>query len=41
MAKILTFPEVCNRYNVNKLMQLIERGPDAYPGAAQIIKQNT
>lgn len=33
MAKILTFPERANRYNIEKLRALIRTGPENHPGA--------
>ena len=33
MCKILTYPEIVNRYNIHKLTELVRRGPDNYPGA--------
>ena len=33
MAKVLTFPDKVNRYNIEKLRKLILRGPDNHPGA--------
>ena len=33
IAMNLTFPEVVNKYNKDKLTQLIRNGPDVYPGA--------
>jgi DNA-directed RNA polymerase III subunit RPC1 len=38
MAKILTFPEQVNRYNIQSLKQLILRGPKNHPGANQVVK---
>ena len=38
ICKILTFPEVVNRYNYKKLEKLVENGPNVYPGANYIIK---
>jgi DNA-directed RNA polymerase I subunit RPA1 len=35
-AKKLTFPEVVNDYNINKMRQLILNGPHHYPGANSI-----
>ena len=33
MAKVLTFPERVNRYNIDKLRKLVLNGPDVHPGA--------
>lgn len=33
IAMNLTFPEVVNKYNIEKLTQLVRNGPDVYPGA--------
>jgi DNA-directed RNA polymerase beta' subunit len=33
VAKVLTFPEKVNKYNINKLKKLILNGPDVHPGA--------
>jgi DNA-directed RNA polymerase III subunit RPC1 len=33
MAKILTFPDRVNRYNIEKLKVLVRNGPVNYPGA--------
>lgn len=33
MAKVLTFPERVNRYNIEKLRKLILTGPEVHPGA--------
>jgi DNA-directed RNA polymerase III subunit RPC1 len=38
MAKILTFPEQVNRYNIESLRKLILRGPKLHPGANQVVK---
>jgi DNA-directed RNA polymerase III subunit RPC1 len=40
VAKILTYPERCTRYNRKKLQRLILNGPDIHPGANYIMKQN-
>lgn len=37
MAKILTFPERVNKYNINKLRKLVINGPENYPGANYFI----
>jgi len=33
IAMNLTFPEVVNKYNRERLMKLVKNGPDVYPGA--------
>jgi DNA-directed RNA polymerase III subunit RPC1 len=33
MAKILTYPERVNQYNLDKLKQLVLSGPEKHPGA--------
>lgn len=33
IAMNLTFPEIVNKYNRDKLLQLVRNGPDVYPGA--------
>ncbi|ODV80533.1 DNA-directed RNA polymerase III subunit C1 [Suhomyces tanzawaensis NRRL Y-17324] len=40
VAKILTYPEKCTRYNRKKLQRLILNGPDVHPGANYLAKQN-
>lgn len=40
VAKILTYPERCTRYNRQKLQKLILNGPDVHPGANYVMKQN-
>lgn len=40
VAKILTFPEKCTRYNRQKLQKLILNGPLVHPGANYVQKQN-
>ncbi|EGV61865.1 DNA-directed RNA polymerase III subunit C1 (rpo31) [Yamadazyma tenuis] len=40
VAKILTYPEKCTRYNRIKLQKLILSGPDVHPGANYVLKQN-
>ena len=36
----LTYPERVNKYNREKLMKLIENGPNKYPGAKYLRKVN-
>lgn len=33
VAKILTYPERVNEYNIEKLRSMVRNGPDTYPGA--------
>jgi DNA-directed RNA polymerase II subunit RPB1 len=40
IAMNLTFPEVVNKYNKEELTKLVRNGPDTYPGAKYIRKQN-
>ncbi|RLV91968.1 DNA-directed RNA polymerase III subunit RPC1 [Spathaspora sp. JA1] len=40
VAKVLTYPEKCTRYNRVKLQQLVRNGPDIHPGANYVMKQN-
>lgn len=40
VAKVLTYPEKCTRYNRKKLQQLIINGPNVHPGANYVMKQN-
>ncbi|WPK24139.1 hypothetical protein PUMCH_001399 [Australozyma saopauloensis] len=40
VAKILTYPEKCSRYNRQKLQKLILNGPTVHPGANYLIRQN-
>lgn len=40
VAKILTYPEKCTRYNRQKLQKLILNGPSVHPGANYMIRQN-
>ncbi|KAK6200929.1 DNA-directed RNA polymerase III subunit C1 [Scheffersomyces amazonensis] len=40
VAKVLTYPEKCTRYNRKKLQRLIYNGPDVHPGANYLMKQN-
>jgi DNA-directed RNA polymerase II subunit RPB1 len=41
IAMNLTFPEVVNKYNINKLYQLVRNGNKVYPGARSIKHANT
>ena len=40
VAKILTYPEKCTRYNRKKLQKLILTGPLNHPGANYVLKQD-
>ncbi|KAK6455311.1 DNA-directed RNA polymerase III subunit C1 [Scheffersomyces xylosifermentans] len=40
VAKVLTYPEKCTRYNRKKLQRLIVNGPDVHPGANYVMKEN-
>lgn len=40
VAKILTFPERVNRYNIEKLRGLVSNGALNYPGANYLLKNN-
>ncbi len=41
IAKKMTFPEIVNPSNIEKLRQYIKNGPSVYPGANYVIKENT
>jgi DNA-directed RNA polymerase III subunit RPC1 len=40
VAKVLTYPEKCTRYNKEKLQALILNGPTVHPGANYLLKKN-
>ena len=40
IATNLTFPETVNRFNIDELKKYIKNGPDKWPGAKSIIKNN-
>lgn len=40
VAKILTYPERCTKYNKKLLQSLIKNGPDVYPGANYMINSD-
>jgi DNA-directed RNA polymerase II subunit RPB1 len=40
IALNITFPEVVNQYNIEHLKKLITNGPDSWPGAKYVKKQN-
>ena len=40
MAKELTFPEAINAKNMDKMKKMLLNGPDSYPGANYLLKEN-
>ena len=40
VAKVMTYPEMVNRYNIEKLRQCVLNGPDVHPGANTIRQSN-
>ena len=40
MAKVLTYPDVVNRYNIEKLRQLVKNGSNVHPGANTVTINN-
>ena len=40
IALTLTYPEVVTRYNIHKMRQLVENGPNEWPGAKTIIRHD-
>jgi DNA-directed RNA polymerase III subunit RPC1 len=40
VAKVLTYPERVNRYNIEKLQKCVVNGPDVHPGANMIRQAN-
>jgi DNA-directed RNA polymerase II subunit RPB1 len=40
IARTLTFPEVVTPFNIDKLQELVRRGPDEHPGARFIIRED-
>ncbi|KAI1965369.1 DNA-directed RNA polymerase II core subunit rpo21 [Ophidiomyces ophidiicola] len=40
IAQTLTYPEVVTPYNINKLGQLVDNGPDVHPGARYVIRSS-
>lgn len=38
IAKILTFPETVNAFNIDRLQQLVRNGPNEHPGAKYVIR---
>lgn len=41
IAMNMTFPEILNRFNKDKLVQAIKNGPDTYPGAKYVRKSRS
>jgi len=40
IAKNLTYPEIVNDYNKEKLVQMLGNGPDKYPGIKTVVQDN-
>ena len=40
IAQKLTFPEIVTPFNIEKMKELVQRGPTEYPGANNIIRQS-
>ena len=40
IAQNLTYPEIVTPFNIDKMSELVRRGPDQYPGAKYIIRSN-
>ena len=40
IAVNITFPEIVNQYNIEEMKKLIENGPDVWPGAKLVKKNN-
>ena len=40
IAKNITFPQIVNERNKNYLLKLVVRGPDIYPGAVRLEREN-
>ncbi|KAK5113959.1 hypothetical protein LTR62_003082 [Meristemomyces frigidus] len=38
IARTLTFPEMVNPYNIDKLQQLVRNGPNEHPGARYVLR---
>ena len=36
VAKIMTFPERVNRYNIDKMRKCVQNGPEIHPGANMV-----
>lgn len=41
IAKILTFPEIVNKANIERMRKLILNGDDIHPGANHIVERAT
>ncbi|XP_074658521.1 DNA-directed RNA polymerase II subunit RPB1-like [Tubulanus polymorphus] len=40
IAQNMTFPEIVTPFNIDRLHELVQRGPNQYPGAKYIIRDN-
>ncbi|XP_064638126.1 DNA-directed RNA polymerase II subunit RPB1-like [Lineus longissimus] len=40
IAQNMTFPEIVTPFNIDRLQELVRRGPNQYPGAKYIIRDN-
>ncbi|TAQ86559.1 hypothetical protein B7494_g5126 [Chlorociboria aeruginascens] len=40
IARTLTYPETVTKYNISKLHQLVENGPNEHPGAKYVIRSD-
>lgn len=40
VAKVMTYPEMVNRYNIEKMRKCIMNGPDVHPGANMLRQSN-
>ncbi|KAK9755069.1 hypothetical protein RND81_01G000400 [Saponaria officinalis] len=40
MAAVLTYPEIVNDHNIEKLRQCVRNGPKKYPGAKLVVEHN-
>ena len=40
IAANLTYPEIVTAFNIERMQQLVARGPNCYPGAKYIIRDN-
>ena len=36
VAKIMTFPERVNRYNIDRMRKCVQNGPEIHPGANMV-----
>ena len=41
MAKIMTFPEIVNSHNIERMRRLIINGSDVHPGANYLVEKKT